>query len=319
VRGTRLARGTVLEYRADLTHFAGSLRRRSLLTATATDVASWFHHFMRDDDDPADHRRWSLRTAHRRRAALHGFYRWAQRERLIAANPVDTIELPRFYRRPPRLVSLSDIERVFTYAESRLAAADPRDRPHLALDVAVLRLMERLALRVSEAAGIRISRLTSVNGELQAWISKKGRKPNAYPITGVVASAFVRWLATRSTIHPDPGHEDFVFIHPTTHRRVTRNQIQVRLRTLARAAGLVPATVAGLSPHKLRHARARAMLASGWHIAAVQAVLDHASIETTQVYVEDAENVRLDTLRALSTQDAMRAEPRGATVREARP
>jgi site-specific recombinase XerD len=313
VRGTSLARGTVLEYRADLTHFARSLRRRSLRTATAAEVANWFHQFMRDDDDPADHRRWSLRTAHRRRASLHGFYRWANRERLITTNPIDTIELPRFYRRPPRLVSLADIERIFTYAESYLAAANSPDRPQLALDVAVLRLMERLALRVSEAAGIRVSRLTSVNGELQAWISKKGRKPKAYPIAGVVASAFVRWLATRSSILPDPGHEDFVFIHPATHRRVTRNQIQIRLRTLARAAGLDAATVASLSPHKLRHARGRAMLASGWHIAAVQAVLDHASIETTQVYIEDSENVRLDTLRALSTQDGVRPETRGAT------
>jgi len=213
------------------------------------------------------------------------------------------IEYPTYVpaaRRAPRLVSLADIERIFTYAESRIAAADTPNVALLTLDVAVLRLMERLALRVSEAAGIRLSRLSSTDGELRAWIAKKGNKPNAYPITGIVADAFVRWLKLRSTITPAPGHEDFVFIHPVFGRRVSRYQIWSQLRSLARAAGLDPLVRQGLSPHKLRHARARAMLAAGWNIAAVQSVLDHASIRTTQIYVEDAELTRLDTLRALS-------------------
>ena len=77
-------------------------------------------------------------------------------------------------------------------------------------------------------------------------------------------------------------------------------QIWSQLRILARAAGLDPFVHQALSPHKLRHARARAMLAAGWNIAAVQSVLDHASIRTTQIYVEDAELTRLETLRTLS-------------------
>jgi len=301
LRGTRLARGTAQEYRGDLMHFAGSLaRQRSLPTASPDDVAAWFHAHTRDDDDPTDPRRWSVRTAHRRRDTLMGFFRWAARERLIRRNPVESVELPRFYRRPPRLVSLADIERIFSYAETRLAVADPRERVLLTLDVAVLRLMERLALRVSEAASIRLSRLSTVDGELRAWIAKKGNKPAAYPITGIVGETFVRWLKLRSTVVPAPGHEDFVFLHLRSGRRITRNQIWARLRILARAASLDDRVLQALSPHKLRHARARAMLAAGYHIAAVQSVLDHASIRTTQIYVEDAELTRLDTLRALS-------------------
>ena len=275
--------------------------RRALLSATPDDIAAWFHAHTRDDSDPTDPRRWSVRTAHRRRDTLMGFFRWALRERLVRRNPVESVELPRFYRRPPRLVSLADIERIFTYAEARLAAADTPDTALLTLDVAVLRLMERLALRVSEAAGIRLSRLSTVNGELRAWIAKKGNKPATYPITGIVGEAFVRWLKLRSTLTPAAGHEDFVFLHPALGRRITRYQIWARLRVLARAGGLDELVLQSLSPHKLRHARARAMLASGFHIAAVQSVLDHASIRTTQIYVEDAELTRLDTLRTLST------------------
>ena len=57
VRGTRLARTTAQEYRGDLTQFAGSIGRHSLLTATSDDVAAWFHDHTRDDNDPADPRR----------------------------------------------------------------------------------------------------------------------------------------------------------------------------------------------------------------------------------------------------------------------
>ncbi len=131
-------------------------------------------------------------------------------------------------------------------------------------------------------------------------LPRKGNKPAAYPITGIVGQAFVRWLKVRSAMTPAVGHEDFVFLHPTSGRRITRKQISARLRVLARAAGLDAVVVRALSPHKLRHARARAMLASGFHIAAVQSVLGHASIRTTQIYVEEAELTRLDTLRALS-------------------
>ncbi len=60
------------------------------------------------------------------------------------------------------------------------------------------------------------------------------------------------------------------------------------------------ATVAVLSPHKLRHARARRMLDAGWDLAAVQAVLDHANIATTSVYLDDDEQARLHALRAQS-------------------
>ncbi len=186
-----------------------------------------------------------------------GFFRWALRERLVRRNPIESVELPRFYRRPPRLVSLADIERIFTHAEARLTAADTPDTAQLTLDVAVLRLMERLALRVSEAAGIRLSRLSTINGELRAWIAKKGNKPAAYPITGIVGAAFVRWLKVRSTLTPAAGHEDFVFLHPSSGRRITRYQIWARLRVLGRAAGLDELVLQSLSPHKLRHARAR--------------------------------------------------------------
>jgi integrase/recombinase XerD len=69
---------------------------------------------------------------------------------------------------------------------------------------------------------------------------------------------------------------------------------------LADEAALPSEVVAALSPHKLRHARARRMLDAGWDLAALPAVLDHANIATTSVYLEDDEQARLHALRAQS-------------------
>lgn len=299
-RATRLSRSTVAAYRADLLHFTASLSGRSLLSATADDVAAWFHANTRTEDDPDDGRPWSARTAHRRRASLHRFYQWALKQELVRRNPVEAIELPRFHRRPPCLVAAADIERIFTYLEEQIQRGDVRRAKRCILDAAIFRLMERLALRVSEAAGIRLSRLSTADNELRAWVAKKGNKPKIYPIVGVVRGAFVRWLEVRAHIQAIPGHEDFVFVDPATGRRVTRQRVWSRLRQTACGAGLEATTIRALTPHKLRHARARAMLHAGWDIAAVQSVLDHASIQTTQVYVEDSEEARLRALRAVS-------------------
>ena len=95
MRATRLSPASLREYRSDLTQFAHAIgRRRSLLTASADDAATWFGAHTRDDNDPSDRRPWSVRTAHRRRDTLLGFYRWLLRERLVRSNPVESVELP---------------------------------------------------------------------------------------------------------------------------------------------------------------------------------------------------------------------------------
>ncbi|GAC1649851.1 MAG: site-specific tyrosine recombinase XerD [Gemmatimonadaceae bacterium] len=300
VRTTGLGRASVAAYRADLLDFARFLDATSLLDATADEVATWFSTNLRAAEDPDDKRRWGSRTAHRRRASLRRFYEWARRQQLIESNPLESIELPRYYREPPIIVEPEHIARLLTFAESR---SNSVDRPLAALallDLTVLRLMERLALRVSEAVGIRLSQVRPAGSELQAWIMKKGNKPKIYPLAGVVLEAYARWLRIRRTIESARGHEDFVFVDPRTGRRITRQLVWARLKRLGAAAGLPTDAARVLSPHKLRHARARAMLQQGWDIATVQSVLDHASIQTTQVYVEASEIARLQALRRLS-------------------
>lgn len=284
--------------------FATTLGPTPLLTARPDDVAAWFRANLRDPADPTDPRPWSACTAHRRRASLNGFYEWARRQELLVRNPVDEVELPRFQRPAPIVIGAEPLERLFTFVEDRISVADDRIGQLYILDAAVLRLMEHLALRVSEASGVRLSQVRTVKTpagpEVQAGVMKKGNKPRVYPLTGLVLTAYQRWLRVRQHVTPVPGHEDFLFIHPWTGYRVSRQRAWQRLKRLAAEAGVPEATIAVLSPHKLRHARARRMLDAGWDLAAVQAVLDHANIATTSVYLEDDEQARLHALRAQS-------------------
>lgn len=123
---------------------------------------------------------------------------------------------------------------------------------------AVLHLMERLALRVSKASGIRLSHMrildTADGEELQAHVMKNGNKRRVYPIADVVLDACARWLQVRKDVAERPGHDNFLFVHPWTGHRVSRQRAWHRVKRLAAEASLPDAVVAALSPHKLRHA-----------------------------------------------------------------
>ena len=300
LRATRLARASQTAYRADLLDLARFLGPQSIVEASPENIAAWFGANLRRPDDPDDTRRWCARTAHRRYAALSRFYIWARRSGHLEGNPLDGVELPRAIRPEPVVVSREHVDLLLATAES-LTLADSGVRRHLAiLDLAILLLMDRLALRVSEAVNIRLSGVTTVAGELHVRIMKKGNKPKTYPLSGVVRDAYERWIDARRTVEVVPQHQDFAFIDPRTGRHVSRQLVWARIKRLGRSAGLPAEVVDILSPHKLRHARARTMLRDGWDIAAVQSVLDHASIQTTQIYVGAPENARLEVLRALS-------------------
>jgi integrase/recombinase XerD len=307
LRSVRLADRTIVAYRRELTAFVADVGGDAAVLAMAPEaLALWFRARLRDAGQPDDARRWSLRTAHRKRVTLRTFYEWARRAGLVARNPAADLDLPRAERPRPVVVSADAIDRIFAHLEQRIAEftpTQPRRAALYALDAAVLRLMDRLALRVSEASHIRLAAVRDGvrpdgGSEVRVWVHKKGNKPREYPLSGVVLTAYLRWLYLRKEIAARPRHEDYLFIHPWTGYRVSRQRAWHRLKRLAREAGLPHAVRKLISPHKLRHSRARRMLDEGWDLAAVQAVLDHANIATTSIYLEDDEQARLRALRA---------------------
>ena len=139
-------------------------------------------------------------------------------------------DLPRAERPRPVVVSADAVDRLFAHVEAQIAEltpAAPRRAALYALDAALLRLMDRLALRVSEASHIRMAAVVDGarpdgGSEVRVWVQTKGNKLREYPLSGVVLTAYLRWPYLRKEVPARPRHEDYVFIHPWTGYRVSR-------------------------------------------------------------------------------------------------
>lgn len=301
-RRVRLSALSVEAYGRDLEAFADHLAGdgRAILEATEEDVARWLAEHTRDEGDPDDPRPWSRRTAKRKLSTLNGFFRWAVRADLIEKNPavhVDTAPIQRW--RPPRL-DRRDVQAIFDHIEWRIASDTGRTREIHVLDHLILTLCYRLGLRIGEACGLRRSAIRAYGDELRVEIRKKGGKVREYPLVGEVRRSYDRWMGLRRDVACEPGHDPFLLVHPWTGKRTGRRRAWNRVRAAAEGAGLPAELIEHLSPHKLRHAIAYHLVDDGVPLPDVQALLDHASLSTTDHYVQADEKRRLDVLRRAS-------------------
>ncbi|HSN14927.1 MAG TPA: tyrosine-type recombinase/integrase, partial [Anaeromyxobacteraceae bacterium] len=195
--------------------------------------------------------------------------------------PVDAsneIGSPRPSRRLPEPVSREDLQRLLARPDAR-AAAGLRDR-------AMLELLYATGLRVSELVSLE---LNDVNLEARLLVARgKGGKERLVPVGGPAADAVKAWVARgRDRILRGRRSKD-LFVTPRG-RRMTRQGFAKLLARHARAAGLRRR----ISPHKLRHSFATHLLEGGAALRAVQAMLGHADVSTTQIYTHvDRSHVR---------------------------
>ncbi len=223
-------------------------------------------------------RRISPRSQARALSALRGFHRLLVRERLATADPTDEVDSPHGGRRLPSVLSPGEVARL-------LAAPDPRTAPG-ARDRAMLELLYATGLRVSELVSLDLNQLDL---EARVLLARgKGSKERLVPVGAPAAEAVRRWLAgPRRKMLRGRASRD-LFVTPRG-RRMTRQGFWKLLGRYARAAGIRRR----FSPHTLRHAFATHLLAGGADLRAVQAMLGHADISTTQVYTHvDRSQVR---------------------------
>jgi integrase/recombinase XerC len=245
-------------------------------------------------------------------AAWRGLYGWWGRQQQVAANPVQGLRAPRAPRPLPKALS---VEQAVGLAEQAKAESDEADDPVLAArDHAIVELLYGCGLRIGELLGLDLRaaapRATTVGADTaagQGWIELppasdptahvlgKGRKRRSVPIGRAALTALQHWLALRERIAAAEEPALFVSRRGT---RLTPNQLRNRLRTQALAAGLPTR----LHPHMLRHSFASHVLQSSGDLRAVQELLGHASIASTQVYT------RLDFQHLAKIYDA--AHPR---------
>ncbi len=219
-------------------------------------------------------------------SAWRGFYRWWGREGGVAANPADGVKAPRAPRPLPKALS---VEQAVALAEHRPAmrpdAPDPTRQAALAArDHAIIELLYGCGLRVGELVGLDAQPSHAALGWLDlqdatAHVTGKGRKRRAVPMGAAALRAVQAWLAYRGTTVP--AGDAALFLN-RAGLRLSDSQVRTRLRQAALQAGL-PTSV---HPHMLRHSFASHLLQSSGDLRAVQELLGHAHISTTQVYTK---------------------------------
>jgi len=211
-------------------------------------------------------------------SAWRGFYRWLGRDGRVAANPVDGVRAPRAPQPLPKALS---VDHAVALVMHRDDDADPR---LAARDACIAELLYGCGLRVGELVGLDVVASGSAAGwidaaDASANVLGKGRKRRSVPVGAPALAALAEWLALRGDIARVDEAALFVSNRGT---RLTASQVRSRLKARAIAAG-VPAHV---HPHMLRHSFASHVLQSSGDLRAVQELLGHANITTTQVYTK---------------------------------
>ena len=209
-----------------------------------------------------------------------GFYTWLAREGRVPANPVQGIRAPRQAKPLPKALS---VEEALQLANHQEPAADPWIE---ARDAALVELLYGSGLRVGELVGLDCKASERARGWLDlraglAHVLGKGSKRRSVPLGGPAVRAVQRWLECRASAAAGGRVLDTpaLFVGPRG-QRMTAQAVWQRLRQRSQRAGVaVP-----VHPHMLRHSFASHVLQSSGDLRAVQELLGHASIATTQVY-----------------------------------
>ncbi len=206
----------------------------------------------------------------RRMASMRSFFRFAQREGLVEANPAKPLRTPRRNRKLPHFLTTDEI--------GRLLDAPLRRDPQGLRDRAILETMYSAGLRVSETVGLNDGDLDWDNGI--ARIRGKGRRERLAPIGSFAQAALHEWLKARVVSPREPkGTATPVFVN-RFGRRLTTRSVGRMLEKYLQATGLDDRT----TPHTLRHSFATHLLDRGADIRSVQELLGHKSLTTTQIY-----------------------------------
>ena len=258
-----LSRNTLAAYRSDLAHFASHLAARGTALEAVDRAAIYDYLALRLREG------YRARSNARLLSCLRHFYRWLLREGAIAADPTALVESPKLPRGLPKAPSEAEVE--------ALLAAPDAASPEGLRDKAMLELLYATGLRVSELVGLGVDEVNLRQGALR--VRGKGGKDRLVPLGDEAQHWLSRWLAEGRQVLLGRRASRDLFV---TRRgeAMTRQAFWLRLKRLALAAGIARP----LSPHGLRHAFATHLLNHGADLRAVQMLLGHASLSTTQIY-----------------------------------
>ena len=224
----------------------------------------------------------AVRSQARIVASLRSFFGYLSMEGYLPGNPAELLETPRLGLHLPEVLTVGEID-------SMIAAIDC-SKEECRRDRAMMEVLYGCGLRVSEMTGLEISRTYLDDGFLV--VLGKGDKERMVPMSETSVEEVREWLKDRSRMKVKPGDENILFLNRRGGRLTRQRAFQI-VKGLAEAAGIRKS----ISPHTLRHSFATHLLEGGANLRAIQQMLGHESIATTQIYIHlDASTLRSDML-----------------------
>lgn len=261
-----LSENTRMAYRRDLEQFLAFLARRGRSTIQQVERRDLLDFLM-------ESKRRGLATASlaRRLVAIKVFFRHLVAEGLLATNAAEAMESPRLWKVLPGILTREEVD--------RLLAVPDTSTPGGLRDRAILEMLYATGLRAGELAALTLDSV-QMDSEYVRCIGK-GDKERVVPVGRRALAAVQAWLEQgRPAYVRFSGRQARALFLSRRGRPLSRNVIWRRIRACARAAGIQRR----LSPHTLRHSFASHLLANGASLRAIQEMLGHADISTTQIY-----------------------------------
>lgn len=259
-----LSLNTLLAYSSDLRHFFAFLAEQQILLVARVkreNIIAFIEY--------RAHENISAKSAHRSMCALRRFFFFARKEGFIAASPAADIDLPRVEKRLPKAVKLQDIDEMITKPKRHNARG--------LRDAAIIGVLYGAGLRVSELASIKLSELDLMRGFIKTL--GKGQKERVVPLNERALALIAAYLEQGRPGLLGPGTSPLVFIRKGG-LSISRISIWKIIKKYAQLAGILD-----LSPHGLRHSFATHLLEGGINLRALQLLLGHSDLATTEIYM----------------------------------
>ena len=216
-------------------------------------------------------------------SGIRSFYKYLLLSGEIEQDPTELLESPHLGERLPEVLSTDEIDQI----QKSIDLSKPEGQRNKT----IIEVLFSCGLRVSELVNLKLSNLYLEEGFVR--VMGKGSKERLVPISSKAISELKYWFIDRNLMKIQQGEEDYVFLN-RRGKHLTRTMILIMLKRQAVAAGITKT----ISPHTLRHSFATELLKGGADLRAIQAMLGHESIGTTELYMHiDTTTLREEILQ----------------------
>lgn len=203
-------------------------------------------------------------------SGVRSFYKFLVLDGYLEQDPTELLESPKIGKHLPEVLSVEEIDAI----EGVIDVSTPEGQR----DRAAIEMLYSCGLRVSELCNLLLSDLYLDEGFLR--VTGKGNKQRLVPISERAIRELKSWFAFRNSINIKPGEEDYVFISAARKKHLSRITVFHNIKIYAEQAGIQKT----ISPHTFRHSFATHLLEGGANLRAIQTMLGHESISTTEIY-----------------------------------